>query len=95
MPVWCPQLLFKFYLSIEFWLCWVFTGTGFSLAVVSGGCSGCGVWAPHGGGFSCGEWALGLWAQQLQLSGSRAHAQWLWRMSFVAVWHEGSSWTRG
>ena len=30
---------FKFYLFPYFWLCWVFVAVGFSLVVVSGGCS--------------------------------------------------------
>ena len=36
----------------------------------------------------------GTWAQQLQLAGSRAQTQKLWRVGFVAPWPVGSSWIR-
>ena len=62
--------------------------------------SSCGAWASHCGGSSCcGAQALGhagfsncgVWARQLQFSGSKAQAQWLWRTSLVAPQHVGSS----
>ena len=95
MPAWCPQILLKSYLCIQFWLCRVFTAAWLS-------CS-CGEWRLLWLWCVGSSWrwplllwsvGLGVWAQWSQLSGSRAHAQRLWRTSFVALWHEGSSWTR-
>ena len=88
---------FKFiYLFIYFWLCWVFLAARrLSLVAASGGYSSL-RWA----GFSLrwllllGARALGTWAQQLWLVGSRAQAQQLWHTGFVAPWHMGSSRTR-
>ena len=55
----------------------------------------CSAQASHCGGFSyCKAWALGTWAQQLWLMGSREQAQQLWRMGLVAPRHVGSSRTR-
>ena len=52
--------------------------------------------ASHCGGFSClGARALGAWAQQLRLAGSRAQAHQLWRTGLVAPRHAGSSRHRG
>ena len=52
----------------------------------------CSAQASHCGGFSyCEAWALGTWAQQLWLMGSREQAQELWRMGLVAPRHVGSS----
>ena len=45
----------------------------------------------------CLLWSRGRgppWAQYLQLAGSGAQAQSLWRLGLVAPWHVGSSWTR-
>ena len=39
--------------------------------------------------------SFGMWAQELQLLGSRAQAQWSWSMALAALQHVGSSWTRG
>ena len=92
------------YLFIYFWLRWVFVAArGLSLVAVSGGYS-----LLQCMGFSL-RWLLLLWstgsryvgfsscgmqAQQLWLTGSRAHAQQLWRTDLVAPQHVGSSWTR-
>lgn len=116
MEVLCQLGVHRYFLNLicvfSFGCAEVFTAARLSTAVASGGCSGCGVWAPHGAWLcSCGEWrllwapvrpvcsswrwplllwsvGLGVWAQWSQLSGSRAHAQRLWHMSFVALWHE-------
>ena len=53
----------------------------------------CGARASYCGGFSCYR-ALGMWAQQLWLAGSRAQDQQLWRTGLVVPRHVGSSWTR-
>ena len=65
-----------------------------SLCRCAGAFSSCTVWVSHCGGFSCcRSWALGVWAQQLWLTGSRVQAQ-VWCMGFAAPWPMGSSWTR-
>ena len=73
---------------------------GFPLVAESRGYSSCRVQASHCGGFSrCGAQALGhrgfrsrhTQAQELQLPGSGAQAQWLWRTGLVALQHVGSS----
>ena len=57
-------------LFIYFWLHWVFIALcSISLVAVSRSYS-CSVGAPHCGGFSCGAWALGLQASELQLVGT-------------------------
>ena len=56
-------------------------------------CSGfscCGAQASGYAGFS----SCGTWAQQLQLPGSRAQAQYLCNTGLVALRHVGSSWNR-
>ena len=71
--------------------------TGFSLAAKSGAALRCGAWPSPGGGSSCcrvqalgslGFSSWGMWARQLQLPGSRAQAQSLWRTGLLlrAVW---------
>ena len=46
----------------------------------------CGAWASHCGGFSCCRArALGAWAQQLWLAGSRAQARQLWHAGSVVA----------
>jgi len=82
----CCYLSFKIlfiYLFIYLWLCWVFVlCEGFSLVVMTGGCSSFGARASCSH-FSCGPWALGhpsfsscsMWAQRLWLLDSRAQAQ--------------------
>ena len=92
------------YAFIYLWLHWVFVAARrLSLVVASWGYSS--LWCV---GFSL-RWLLLLqsvgsrcvgfsscdtWAQQLWLAGSRAQAQQLWCMGFVAPRHVGSSWTR-
>ena len=94
------NLSFFFFL----WLRWVFVAARrLSLVVGSRGysslrCTGFSLWwllllrstgSRHVGFSSCGTRA-----QQLWLTGSRAQAQQLWHTGLVALWHEGSSWTR-
>ena len=87
-----------------FWLRWVFVAVrGLSVVVANEGCS-----SLRCVGFSL-QWLLllrstgsrctgfsscGMWAQQLQLMGSRVQAQQLWRRGLVAPRHVGSSRTR-
>ena len=48
----------------------------------------------HPGSRGCGFSSQGMWAQYLQLMGSRAQAQKLWCLGLVVLWHVGSSQTR-
>ena len=77
-------MLFKIYLFIYLWLCWVFVSVrGLSLVVASGGHSSSRARASHCRGLSCcGAQAPDAQAQQLWLTGS------------VAPRHVGSSQTR-
>ena len=63
---------------------------GFSLVAASGGYS----LLQCADFFCCGARALGAWAQQLCLAGSRAQTQQLGRTGLVAPQHVGSSRTR-
>ena len=73
--------------------------TSFSLVAESRGYSCCCTKASHCSGFSCGAGAVectgsrscGMWAQQLQLLGSRGQAQQLWHTGLVTLWSVGSS----
>ena len=84
--------IFKIYLFIYLWLCWVFVAVrGLSLVAVCGASSR--LWCT---GFSL-QWLL-----LLQSTGSRCagfsscgtRAQQLWLTGLVAPWHVGSSQTR-
>ena len=55
-----------------------------SLAVEVGATLPGGAWVSHGSGFSSSAWALGMWAQQSWLPGSRAWAQKLRHMGSAA-----------
>ena len=93
--------IFKKYLFIYFWLCWVFVAVhGFFLVVASRGysslrCMGFLLWwllLLWIMGSRCASFSsCGGWAQQLWLAGSRAQAQQLWRTGLVALRHVGSS----
>ena len=95
--------IFILFIIIYFWLHWVFVAVcGLSLVAASGGysllwCAGFSLrWLllRSTGSRCAGFSSCGSWAQQLWLTGSRAQAQQLWRMSLVALWHVRSSWTR-
>ena len=93
------SLFLEFILFIYSWLHWVFVAAcglaGFLQLWRAGATLHCGAWASHCGGFSCCRArALGAWAQQLQLAGSRVQAQQLWCVGLAAPWHVGSSRTR-
>ena len=84
----CVIILSQFYIFtfLNLWLCCIFIAAcNFSLVAMYRGFSGCGVWASHCRGFSCGTWALGarvsvvaacgltgfrLWALEGRLSSS-------------------------
>ena len=101
-----PLSFFKFLftLFVYFWLRWVFVAAcGLFLVVASRGysslwCAGQSLWwlllLQSMGSRRMGFSSCGMRAQQLWLTGSRAQAQWLWRMGLVALQHVGSSWTR-
>ena len=71
-------------LFIYFWLCWLFSSRS-TRSAHRGGFSRCGAQALGHVGFS----SCGRWAQSLQLLGSRAQAQQLWRLGLLALWHVG------
>ena len=93
-----PSLLKNYvfvYLCIYDWLCWIFVAASRLSPVAAGG--GCSLWCavlslqrlP-----GCTARILGLWAQQSQLTGSRAQAQQLWCRGLAVPQHVRSSQTR-
>ena len=79
-----------FFKFIYFCLFWVFDASRAFLQFSA--------WTSHCSGFSCCRaWCFsscGIRAESLQLQGSIAQAQWLWRTGLAALWQVGSSWTR-
>ena len=78
-----------------YWLCWtIVTSRAFSLVSLSGGQSPVVVcWLLIAVASLVAEpGSRGLW--QLRFPGSRAQAQQLWHLDFVAQWHVGSFWTK-
>ena len=84
------------FIYFYFWLCWLFVAfLGlFSSWGEQGLPSSCSSRASRCSDFSCCRtWALSMWAQQLQLTGSRG--QWFWHKGLVALQHRGSCQNRG
>ena len=84
----------------NFWLCWVFIAArGLSLLAASRGCSslpGVGFSLPwlllrSAGSRAAGFSRCSMWAQELQLPGSRAQAQKLWCASLAVPRYVQSS----